>query len=624
MQSTFSGVELAKRALQANSLTLQTIGHNLSNAATPGYSRQRVEMVPTDPLYRPQLNRAMTPGQVGQGVDLQRIERVKDMLLEGRIVQNSSDLGYWDARSKYIDQLERIFNEPTDSSIRSSLDAFFNTWQELSVFPEAMASRQAVIEAGQTLADGIRNRYQQLSAVQNVVDTEIRVTVNRVNDLTSRIAELNLEIVKVKAEGDQPNDLLDRRDLLVQELGELIPITASEKDPDEFSIYTAGLHIVQGGFRRTFEMAKDPEVIGFDRVQWSDNGQEYRPDFGKLGSFLQLRDKDIREEIQSLDTMAVNFFDLVNEVHREGYGLTGEKGVDFFVQQPFVTDVNGNYDRDGDGAFDSSYIFRLSGTNALNLQDHVGFDGMLTLPGPDGDVQVPYRSTDTVQDILIRVNNSGSEVVFRLDYHNRLTIKATPADNAANPDHVLRSFSDTGFFLAGYSGILAGSGAENGYNWETADAVAGLAAGASWAVAPETHPSGWVQINTALVENPGKIATSFTSSGKAGEVGDGRIALEIADIRHKPVMIGQISTFDDYFADSVVAIGVKGQQAEIGLNTSELILGNLKTLRDNISGVNIDEELANMIKYQQGYNAAARFLTTWNELIDTVINRLGV
>ena len=122
MQSTFAPIELGKRGIIAHTQGLQTVGHNMSNAGVDGYSRQRVEMSPSPPLYFPQLNRENTPGQIGQGVEVSRIGRVKDMLLEGRIVSEQNVQGFWDSRDKYLLMLEQIHNEPTEHSVRALLD----------------------------------------------------------------------------------------------------------------------------------------------------------------------------------------------------------------------------------------------------------------------------------------------------------------------------------------------------------------------------------------------------------------------------------------------------------------------------------------------------------------------
>ncbi|MFP4638384.1 MAG: flagellar basal body rod C-terminal domain-containing protein, partial [Spirochaetaceae bacterium] len=206
-----------------------------------------------------------------------------------------------------------------------------------------------------------------------------------------------------------------------------------------------------------------------------------------------------------------------------------------------------------------------------------------------------------------------------------LELKATPAEDTDNPDFVLRDFQDSGQFLAGYAGILAGTGAENGYGWQQADAVTTLRnEDVDYAVAPLQHPSGWMQVNEELKEQPEAIAASFGEEERDGEMGDGAAALEIAKLRNQPVNVGQISSFDDYFADSVAEIGLKGEEAERALKTQEQMMKDLRDMRESISGVNVDEEVAQMIKYQHGYQSAARFITQVDRMLDTIINRMGV
>ena len=158
MLSTFSGIELGKRSLIAHTEALQTTGHNLSNVATEGYSRQRVELKPFDPIYFPGLNRSELPGQIGQGVAAERVERIRDVLLEGRIVAKANDQGYWSARDKYLLMVEQVYNEPTDHSVRALLDKFWESWQELSVYPNESAARKAVIQRGEALLAGIHDQ----------------------------------------------------------------------------------------------------------------------------------------------------------------------------------------------------------------------------------------------------------------------------------------------------------------------------------------------------------------------------------------------------------------------------------------------------------------------------------
>ncbi len=625
MQSTFSGIEIGKRSLITHNLGLSVVGHNLSNASKEGYSCQRIELEAAEPIYRPQLNRSETAGQIGQGVQASTIERIRDGLLEGRIIGQANGEGYWQARDKYILMAEQIYNEPTDSSVRTLMDRFWDGWQELSVHPTEMASRQAVLQRGEAVVEGIQLRYQNLDRIRTMIDDDIQATTDRVNKLITEIADLNREITKSEGAGDNPNDLLDRRDLLVERLSTLVNVTIDERDPDEFNIHTSGFHIVQGEIARPFENVPDPQNEGLSNVVWQHSGENAMFRGGRLAGLQELRDVDIRGEIQKLDNMAMNFIDLVNEIHGEGYGLNKETGTDFFVNYPRVLNALGNYDSNGDGEFDVSYVFRLSGSNELNAQEQIGIGGTMTLPGPTDDIQIDYAPTDTVGDVIERVNNSAAEVAARLNRNNQLELKATPAADQENPDFVLRDIQDSGQFLAGYAGMLAGPGAENGYTWQQPDAVQELRSDeVRYAVAPLQHPSGWIQVNEELKQQPSAIAASFGEAGQPGESGDGSAALEVAKLRNHAVNVGQISTFDDYFADTVAEIGLKGEEAERALRTQEDIMKDLRDMRESISGVNIDEEVAQMIKYQHGYQSAARFVTQVDRMLDTIINRMGV
>ncbi len=628
MDSTFSGIEIGKRSLFAHTRGLTTIGHNMSNASREGYSRQRVEMGAMSPLYAPELNRAETPGQLGQGVEVSRIERIRDGLLERRIVANASGEGYWDSRDRYITMLEQVYQEPGETSVRGLMDRFWESWQELSLYPEQMSARQTVLERGESLVDAIQLRYNGFEQIRSMLEDDIQVTVARVNELSGEIASLNERIVNVQAAGDNPNDLLDRRDLLVEELGTLVDIRIDERDPDEFSVHTAGFHIVQGRISREFALEANRENEGFSMVTWEHSGEEVEFRSGKLAAIVELRDVDLREEIQALDNMTINVADLVNEIHRDGYGLNERTGLDFFVERPFVLNALGNYDANGDGTFEESRIFRFTGSNNLEANAQVGLEGTMTLPGPEGTIDVSYRGTDTVSDIITRINQSGAEVVARLNREGALTIKATPAEGMENPDFVIRSLEDSGQFLAGYAGILSETGPEGAYNWQQADAVLALEGadsdtGATWQVAPMRHPSGYLSINENLRSEPASIASSFSQGARPGESGDGSAALEIASLRNSSIMLGSTATLDDFFAQQVATVALKGEEAETSLDSQELLMKDLRDTRASISGVNIDEELAQMIKYQHGYQAAARFISNIDQMLDTIINRMG-
>ena len=624
MQSTFTGIEIAKRGLEAHNQGLMTIGHNLTNASTDGYSRQRVELSEMDPLYAPELNREETPGQIGQGVVIARIDRVRDDLLEGRIVSESGLEGYWQSRDNYVGALEKTLNEPADSSVRTLMDKFWDSWQELSIRPDDGAAREAVLSRGQALTEGIRDRYRRLSDLRSTLDGDVRGSVEQVNDLARRIAELNTEISKSRALGDSPNDLLDQRDLLVEKLGHLAQISVDHRGTDEFAIHLDGLVLVQGRLARSFEMGA-PDQDGYTAPVWADTKLPASIKGGSLGALLELRDTDVKQQIQSLDTMALTFTDLVNEAHRAGYGSNGKTGTDFFKEWPFINNLAGNYDRNGDGVYDSSYIYRITGGNQLKAQEQIGLQGAMKFPGPRGDLSVPYYPTDTVADVVARINNANAEVTARLTRDGKLQLRATPAAAKENPSFVIRHVEDSGQFLVGYAGILKASGPGGAFDWGKADAVLGLRSdGGDYATAPLSHPSGWLEVSDDIKNDPGSIAAGFGENGKPAQAGDGSAARAIADLRTKPVMVGSLRTFDDHFAEEVARAGLKGEEAGRANEAHARIGKDLRDMRSSLSGVNMDEELANMIKFQHGYNAAAKFASTVDRMLDTIINRLGV
>ena len=623
MGSTFSGIELGKRSIMAHTDAITTAGHNISNANTEGYSRQRVNLKEFDPLYKPDLERLERPGMIGQGMDSQSIERVRDEMLDQRITSIQHEESYWDTRSKYYTMIEAVYNEPEEVSIRSNMDKFWEGWQELSMHPENQAARQAIVTRGESLTDSIRTKWDNLSGIGSLINSDIEATVKQVNDYARQIADVNTEIVRSRAMGDNPNDLLDRRDLLVDKLSKLINITTDQRDSDEFMVHLDGQVLVQGGVARGFDLETVLDNNAYSKLVWKDTRLDATVKSGTLGALIELRDVDIRNEIQGLNTVTMNFSDLVNDVHRNAYGANNVTGLDFFTERPFIENVNGNFDSDGDGVLDKSYVFRFTGNTKLNLQDQIGLEGVMTLSGPSGNVEVPYHPTDSVEAVINRINDSNGEVKAYLDRNNHLVLKATTAKAMENPDFVIRHVEDSGFFLTGYSGILEASGAEGAYDFNQSDAVTALRT-PDFSVSPVLNPAGYIEVNEAIRNDVMSVAAAFMDASGNVNSGDARAAVEIASIRNTKIMIGSDRTIDDYFADSVTNVGLKGEQAENNYNSHLAIMNDLRSMRDSISGVNIDEELSDILKFQHGYNAAAKFITVWDNLIDTVINRLGV
>ncbi|WNZ73343.1 flagellar hook-associated protein FlgK [Borreliella garinii] len=627
MDSTFSGIEIGKRSLFAHKDAMNTVGHNLSNATKPGYSRQRVTMKTEIPIYAPQLNRAKKQGQLGQGIVVQSIDRVKDELLNTRIVEESHRLGYWTSQDKFISMLEDVCNEPEDQSIRKRLNDFWESWQDLANQPQGLAERKIILERGKSFCELIRSRFHSLERIYIMANDEIKITTDEANNYIKNIANLNKQISKSQAMKDNPNDLMDARDLMVEKLGNLISVSIENKqDPNEFLIHSEGRHLVQGSIANEFKLEA---TNGPTRTRWSilwANNDKVNLETGKLGSLLNIRDEEIKNEINELNNLAVNIIELVNEIHETGYGMDKKNGRSFFSKELKLTDDRGRYDTNGNGQFDSVHVFKINSTNEIFPEEKLGFYGTLKFEATNSNeiIEIPYNAPDTVQDLINRINNSNAQVTARINPEGKFEIKAVKEQENENITFRIKHIEDSGLFLTKYTGILNESGPEGAYDYRNIDTIDKLTPKSTYSISPLKNPAAWIKVANTIDLDPSKIAAGINSPTNEISIGDNQAALRISSFGNSQIMIGKNLTLNDYFANTASNIAIKGQISEITKESQSQILKDLTDLRMSISGVNKDEELANMIEFQQAFIAASKFITVSAELIDTVINKMGV
>ncbi|QFP42129.1 flagellar hook-associated protein FlgK [Borrelia miyamotoi] len=627
MDSTFSGIEIGKKSLLAHKDAMNTVGHNLTNTSKPGYSRQRVIMKTEMPIYTPHLNRANKTGQLGQGIMIQSIERVRDDLLDIRIAEESQHLGYWKAKDKFISLLENIYNEPEEQSIRKRLNDFWDSWQDLSRQPQGLAERNIILERGKSFAEIVRNRFHSLERIYIMANDEIKITTEEINNYLRNISDLNRQIAKAIAIKDQPNDLMDERDLLVDKLSNLIGISIeNRRDPNEFLIHVDGKHLIQGIIANELVLEA---VNGPTRTKWNvlwKNGEPASIHTGKLGALINVRNNEIKNEINELNNMAINITELINETHMLGYGLDKKNGRIFFDQEYKLTDELGRYDSNGDGQFDSVQIFKINSTNEVFPEEKLGFSGILRFQeiNKNDFIEIPYLTTDTVQDIISKINHSNAQVTARINSEGKFEIKAIKEEEKDIAIFRIKHIEDSGLFLTTYTGILNTSGAQGAYNYQNVNTTNKLTNTSSYTISPSKNPAAWLKVFKEITEDPSKIVSGIRTPTNNIPIGNNKAALSIASFANSQIMIGKNETLNDYFANTASNIAIKGQIAEVTKNSQEQILKSLTDLRLSISGVNKDEELANMIEFQQSFIAASKFITVSAELVDTIINKMGV
>lgn len=634
MNSTFMGLEIGKRGLMAHQQALHVTGHNISNADNEEYSRQRVVIQSADPLYVPALNRAETAGNIGQGAVVASIERVRDSFIDDRILIETNNMGYWQMKNDFIYEVENIYNEGTEQNIRSKMDKLWRTFQEVSINPETAATREEVVQSAQALTTEVNHTYQSLYDLQRNANRQVYAKIELINNYAHDIRDLNERIMKAEALGDEPNDLKDRRDALIEKLSEIVNISVGRGDKDEIFVYIGGENLVQGEIVHELEAVPDPERHGFFDVKWKETGTDVQVKSGELAGLIEVRDVIIQENIDKLNAFAINLTDLVNEVHRDGFGKNGETNHNFFKESRISDNPEGNFDLNNDGQNEVTAIFKVAGNNKIDASAAIGINGTLTFVTNDGreaEVQIDYVATDTVNDVIKKINDADTGVVAYLDHRGHLALKATISKDDEKKNFMIRHLEDSGQFLVGLTGVLKQTGDAGSFDYRRINDISKFMSDRERiTITPDYNPAAHMDISDDIKLNIDNIAAAQGKDvGGTGDyntgngIGDGSNALRIAGLKHKAAMVDSNATFDDYYISLISKIGTQGQESKDRVENQEILLKNLENLRKSVSGVNLDEEMANMVAFQHGYNAAARVITTFDEMLDTIL-RMGV
>lgn len=321
-------MDTGKRSLMNSQTALQTVGHNIANKSTEGFSRQRVELLSNVPIGEGNL-------QIGMGARAGVVTRVNNPWLEKQIQREGMSMGFQDSRSEALQRVEQVYNEQTNKGLNQYMTEFFNSFRELSNSPESLASRTLVREAADSMTKDFARVTGQLTAVQEDLDGQIITSVEEINQITKEIASLNEKVQMVEVQGTPANDERDRRDLLIKKLGEKIDISWAEgKD---------GLVTVTAG--RTAILVSG---VGSSDLQTSSANDRNRAEIyfmgagktpakiteqitgGRIGGVLDVRDKIIEDLKGHTDQLAFTVATEVNKAHIEGFDRSGRPGVLFF------------------------------------------------------------------------------------------------------------------------------------------------------------------------------------------------------------------------------------------------------------------------------------------------------
>ncbi|WP_415062269.1 flagellar hook-associated protein FlgK [Bdellovibrio sp.] len=321
-------MDTGKRSLMNSQTALQTVGHNIANKSTEGFSRQRVELMTNTPISEGNL-------QIGMGARAGVVTRVNNPWLEKQIQREGMNMGFQDSRADALGRVEQIYNEQTNKGLNQYMTDFFNSFRELSNNPESLASRTMVRESASALTKDFGRVVGQLKAVQEDLDGQIKTTVEEVNQLTKELASLNEKIQMIEVQKTPANDERDRRDVVLKKLGEKVDISWAE-GKDGMVTVTAGRTAILVSGVSSSEL-KAQEVDGRNRVEVFFMGSAGSPanitsqiTGGRIGGALDVRDHVIEDLLGHVDNMAYTMAKEVNAAHIEGYDKNGRQGVLFF------------------------------------------------------------------------------------------------------------------------------------------------------------------------------------------------------------------------------------------------------------------------------------------------------
>ncbi|TVY09385.1 flagellar hook-associated protein FlgK [Paenibacillus cremeus] len=558
MGSTFGSIEIAKRALFAQQTALATTGHNIANANTQGYSRQIVNLTASRPLEAPGLMRSNTPGQLGQGVEFDSIQRVRETFLDHQYYNENKELGNWSVRQDVLDKLQAITNEPSDTGIRQVIENFWNSWQVFSKEPENTSARAALKESALAMTDSFNHTATQLSDLKNDITENVRVKVSEANTILTQTARLNQEIFRVEGLGNDANDLRDQRDLLMDQLSKIANITV-ENTSGGYNVKMGSVTLVQGinvvtKFAETPAPVTNPDGtvttppaadgLTFDEAYKNGDLQS-----GEVFGMIESRDTYLASYQFQMDAM-------VKAIAQGPVKITLPAGSVLPTQLPAGTVVGGK---------------TYTGTETLTDSDRVlQQDTEVTVMGLNGLHELGYSLE----------NPPSSGIPF-------FTLKSGAKEFSAasitlNPD-----------IVANVSKIVASARVQTDANGNILKDSSGN----------ETLVKG---NNDIALLTAGLRNSRFDFDPSSGGV---------------PILTN--GTFDEFFRAVVGQLGVQAQEADRQAANQKELVDQVDSRRQSVSGVSTDEEMANMIKFQHAYNAAARAMTTYDEMLDKVINGMG-
>jgi flagellar hook-associated protein 1 FlgK len=493
------------------------------------------------------------------------ILRKYDSFIEGQITDSRERYGNLDIQRSALSKIENLFYDSQGSGINKLIDDFFNALQDLSSNPSGTPERVAVLSKADALAGAINNVYSDLIQLQKDMNNQVNQTVADVNRITTQIADLNEKISQAENIGQNANDYRDMRGVLLNDLAEKIDIQSFEDGTGQITVIGAGsVLLVERGNSWDLSVESNPDNNGYYNIVSNTSGSNSidvtnRISEGRLKGLLTIRDSVTPDAIDNLDRLAAAAANEINQVHRAGYGLGGSTGTNFFTP-----------------GFEAG-----DGVSAVALSTNSGTGNVsATINNP---AQLTYQAYE--------LTFSGGNYTIT----NKSTKTSSPPASYTAPGPTTFTFEGLSVTI---TGIHSG--------------------GDKYTISAHKEAAQNIQVAIAISDSD-KIAAATASTSNRG---DNRNALAIAQLQDKLAIDGT-SNFSNYYGSVAGEIGANSQSVNRTYTAQKFSLEQLKNMRESVSGVSLDEEMANLMKYQRSFEAAARLITIGDELLQTILKIAG-
>lgn len=435
---TFFGIEISRRALQAEQQALNVVSHNLANAGNTGYTRQEAVHVASLPYCNAVLNQNVTYKQLGSGVEISYVRRFRDSYVDNQWRDVAGSLGYWQGLNSVLSKVEILFPEPDNNAtmktgLQNLIGTFFGAWEDLNNDTQNEGVKAAVSEWGEALTRAVREAYAQLQDVKNNTETLVEDSIDRINEIIEQIQDVSKSINRVLMLGETPNDLLDKRDLLLDELSQLGVMEVQTNYPDNgfVGITICGMELLNGNNEKTADLTLD------DVEDW--RGKQDPPaQKGALIGYLTALD-DMEDYLGALDELALGFIQSFNYLHNDDDYPDFFQGTDassFYLSDAVkesVTNINSAKAIDiaglrGDLTMSPKGETELVGTASLNSLATGGIanGSKLVIDINGNELEVVFKDVSTADDVVKQINKVlGNAGEASLDADGNLVISNT-------------------------------------------------------------------------------------------------------------------------------------------------------------------------------------------------------